>query len=452
MTARLRSLALPFLFTVASGLTACAGETGKGPESGVPSDGKFDSFARPTDHGELSFGGTVQIEITEEARFHSFTFALDGAAAVQIQTFRGLEKKKAVDTVLYLYRRRADGTYGPFIAKNDDNGDSQLSLLSETLDAGEYRFLVKGYDEADQGRVGVGLACTGAGCDVTEYAGDDCAFGQHYRDIAVSANFKVLDAARYETVADVPAEQADAVLSSIAWTYGEQATTLAEALDVIDDGGVNYRRLEEVGGAEYWSFEYGAGDNSYGAVIDPATGDIVVENHDGDLYECAVEEPAGRWASLTVEALGGDRADLPAIASVEGGRVVGLPEAGDRIPARALRAVLDGLHATAGQACDAVPTGDEIAEGSAFASDWWPHQLTTIIAQQEADGWDSVLTSGERAALDAYVAAKGEDNIDLYELALLDEACGGDGAGIVYILHERQSHTLFYVFSVEYAE
>lgn len=451
MTARLPSLAVPFLFAFGSSLAACAGESSKGPESGVPSDGKFDSFARPTDHGELSFGGTVQIEITEEARFHSFTFALDGAAAVQIQTLRGLEKKKAVDTVLYLYRKRPDGSYGPYIAKNDDNGDSQLSLLVETLEAGEYRFLVKGYDDADQGRVGVGLACTGAGCDVLDYAGESCAFGQQYRHIAVSANFKVLESDRYETVADVPAEQADAVFASIAWTY-EDATTLAEAFDAIDDGGVNYKRLEEVGGAEYWSFEYGAGDNSYGAVIDATTGDIVVEIHDGDLYECAVEEPAGRWASLTVEGLGGDRTNLPAIASVEGARVVGLPEAGDRIPARALRAVLDGLHTTAGQDCDAVPTGDDIAEGSVFASDWWPHQLTTIIAQQEADGWQSVLSAGERAALDAYVAAKGEDNIDLYELALLDEACGGDGSGLVYILHERQSHTLFYVFSVEYAE
>lgn len=128
-------------------------------------DGKADSFASPSEHGELSFGARSESELTASARFHSWTFSLTGSAKVKLETELGAPN---LDTVVYLYKQGANGSWGSAIAKNDDaNDDTAASLLSKSLGKGRYRVIVKAFKTSQRGAFSLAGACDGAGCPVT---------------------------------------------------------------------------------------------------------------------------------------------------------------------------------------------------------------------------------------------------------------------------------------------
>jgi hypothetical protein len=78
------------------------------------------------------------------------------------------------------------------------------------------------------------------------------------------------------------------LLSAVQVTY-TQAHDVASALSAVDQGEVNRTLLKELAtGRLFVAYEYGAGDNSYGAVFEGASTERAVEIHDGDLYECKV--------------------------------------------------------------------------------------------------------------------------------------------------------------------
>jgi hypothetical protein len=137
-------------------------EAGKGGEDDPLVDGKADSFFKPTDHGTLTFGIRSRAEITEDERFHAWTFELDGPATFSIQS----EIIGNLDTVMYLYRRDlgSAGSFGPFIDKNDDHDGNLFSRIEHEGDAGEYRIIVKGFKSAHRGPFAVFGECTGEGC------------------------------------------------------------------------------------------------------------------------------------------------------------------------------------------------------------------------------------------------------------------------------------------------
>lgn len=141
----------------------------KGVESPVPELAKDDSFRKPTYHGELSFGLAAQGEVTEEEHFHAWTFTLSGDAQVALHTELVTPN---VDTVLYLYRRTpGDALWGSYKKRNDDAEEGVLwSRLSVSLDAAEYRVLVKPYKRSIRGTFALHGACEGDGCPAT---GDD---------------------------------------------------------------------------------------------------------------------------------------------------------------------------------------------------------------------------------------------------------------------------------------
>jgi hypothetical protein len=154
---RITSLILPSLL-----LAACAPGLDKGQEEAEPIDGKFDSFFSPTEHGDLTWFVANQSELNEDDRFHSWTFELTDAADVELLTETG---EKNLDTVMYLYHRAdSSQSWGSYLVKNDDDGDLLTSRISESLEAGQYRVLVKGFKIAMTGRFEVVASCDGPGC------------------------------------------------------------------------------------------------------------------------------------------------------------------------------------------------------------------------------------------------------------------------------------------------
>jgi hypothetical protein len=67
---------------------------------------------------------------------------------------------------MYLYRRDAGstGSWGPYIAKNDDHDDDIWSQIDADVEPGEYRVIVKAFKTAQLGEFAVLGDCDGAGC------------------------------------------------------------------------------------------------------------------------------------------------------------------------------------------------------------------------------------------------------------------------------------------------
>src|SRR4051812_14405171 len=89
MPSRTRSLSLvAAACSFAFSLAACTEEDlDKGPEDEVPTDGKLDSFQRPTDHGAIAFGPfTNDAALRPAAKSHPWPFTLSGNAGVHMYT------------------------------------------------------------------------------------------------------------------------------------------------------------------------------------------------------------------------------------------------------------------------------------------------------------------------------------------------------------------------------
>jgi hypothetical protein len=66
--------------------------------------------------------------------------------------------------------------------------------------------------------------------------------------------------------------------------------TAADALAAVDEEEMNVTYYNEPAARRtFIAFEYGAGDNSYGAVFEKQSGNRAAAIHDGDLYECDVQ-------------------------------------------------------------------------------------------------------------------------------------------------------------------
>ena len=283
-TSTLRLL-LGFSF-VTSALPACATDD-KGPEEELPPDGsKDDSFKAPIDHGAIAFGTPAASALTATEHFHAWTFELTGDAQVDLATSYAVLGQRKTDTVLYLYKESPAG-WGAYLARNDDTGSSVYSRLSRPLGAGRYRALVKGHLASTTGKFKLTVGCTGDGCAPPP----SCLFGATFGDIATNLALKInftqsITAATLPTYSD---EQKRRLVVAVQQSAHTDVTTPEEAVSVVDQMQVNLDYVTEPAGRrQFAAYEYGAGDNSYGAIFDNATGEMVAKIHDGDLEACTV--------------------------------------------------------------------------------------------------------------------------------------------------------------------
>ncbi|MEZ4368042.1 MAG: proprotein convertase P-domain-containing protein [Kofleriaceae bacterium] len=286
----------------------------KGDESEVPEDGKLDSFRSPTYHGPIGFG--VREEATLAApddRFHTWDFTLSGPADLVMNTLPPYTTARKVDTVLYLYRETERG-WGSYIARNDDANGKVWSELRRSLGAGHYRVLVKGYDVATAGRFTVGVACTGAGCEpaVTE---PTCLLGPTFYEWREDPRFNTYLDAKVTDAGGLTELEQEQIIRAVQESSHTDVTTIEAAFEAVDQH--EFNRVERRGptGDILTAWEYGAGDNSYGAIFFANTLDRAAAIHDGDLYHCAYFAPEGG------SALGEDcraTSDCPAGAACRG--------------------------------------------------------------------------------------------------------------------------------------
>lgn len=151
---------------LALGFTVSCGsdeDAGKGAEENALTNGKDDSFFRPTEHGTIQFGLENEARLTDDAQFHAWTFELSGEAAVSLQT----NVSQNLDTVMYLYKRDSeDDSWGSYLKKNDDHAGNIYSKIEIDGEAGQYRVIVKGFKKALRGSFSLSGECSGDGCEV----------------------------------------------------------------------------------------------------------------------------------------------------------------------------------------------------------------------------------------------------------------------------------------------
>lgn len=166
MKRNIRPLVATIALLGATGIVACGDSIGQG------SDFVKDSWSRPTDHGVLDFAAGNPAEFTAEERFHAWTFELSGDADVVVETNLITQN---LDSEMYLYKKKADGNWGAYIAKNDDVDDLGLgSRVKRSLDAGEYQVKVKAGKSLMTGHFTVKGACSGDGCPaIDNFCGPD---------------------------------------------------------------------------------------------------------------------------------------------------------------------------------------------------------------------------------------------------------------------------------------
>lgn len=434
-----------FAFCFASLLSACGGDdastvAGKGEAGPEPQlDNKADSFFQPTVYGTVEFGTAAKATLGEDARFHAFDFELTGDAVVSLKTESDHSKR---DTVLYLYRANEEGTWGRYLAKNDDDGRGLLSSIEQSLDAGQYRAIVKGYAADETGDFSLTIDCDGAGCGPARPTHvDACLFGDTYWNIPANPNFEVVVSRPNLTESALFQAGEDAAFMAAVAQSGVDAGSLEKAFESVDNRAFSYMLLRDVFDGQTWQVvEFGMGDTSVGAVLDKDN-TVVAEIGDGELWPCAVAEPEGRFDTLDFE-----QTDLPdpALSSFKAMKVVGL-EPGQMFSLGSDEAVYNGLYYLFDGGCTGVLEYDQtsISRASGYAvTDFFSNELTD---------WEGALSSRELAAFEAW-ADDNETNLELWTAELDDRACGGDGAGVLAFVHDRVSQTVLVGVFVEWAE
>ncbi len=274
-----------------SATAACLDE-GKADEEETEflDESKADSHLKPTNHGVIIFGNPEHAVIGGNERFHAWTFALSGNAQVDMTTSYSLLGQRRTDTVLYLYKQKPDGTWGSYIARNDDYGSTTYSQLKRSLGEGNYRVLVKGHLASTTGKFKVTVNCAGDGCAAVEPP-RTCVFGDTYHDIFENnPHLQVINTNKIypSTLATLNPEDQHRLMLAVQQSSHTDVTTPEEAILRVDQEEVNVTWIVEPEAQRMFvAFEYGAGDNSYGAVFDRWSGEMVTNIHDGDLESCA---------------------------------------------------------------------------------------------------------------------------------------------------------------------
>jgi hypothetical protein len=240
-----------------------------------------------SDHGTLVLGSSAEGELSRAQASHTWQFALTADAQVTLATQAAAgSTEREVDTVLLLRALDADGT-PHWLAQNDDVGRSRYSRIVRALPAGHYQATVYGYTPNTRGRFAFVTRCSGAGCPAADAR---CWFGDTFSDLRAHPSLVIASETWITSPAQLPDEigRAQVVLAVQQSTHTE-VTTVEDAIAVVDQREVRRMELHDDDGSVYLAFEYGAGDNSYGAIFAAGSTDLLASIHDGDLL-CARHE------------------------------------------------------------------------------------------------------------------------------------------------------------------
>jgi hypothetical protein len=234
----------------------------------------------------IQLGTSLGAELTRASQRWSFSFAISAPARVELRTLPGSGGLE-VDTVLTL--RVADEQKGTprKIAENDDGADTRFSALQAELAAGSYTIEVRGYRPRTRGPFTLTTACAGTGCPALP---TPCPFGEQFSDLREHPTLAIVSEVwiRHEDELPDDVERAQLVLA-VQQSSHSDVRTPSEALARVDQQEVRRLELRErTGAGAFTVFEYGVGDNSYGAVFARGALPVLASIHDGDLLDCAL--------------------------------------------------------------------------------------------------------------------------------------------------------------------
>ncbi|HEY4176398.1 MAG TPA: hypothetical protein VGM90_06185 [Kofleriaceae bacterium] len=275
---------------IASSLVACA--TNAREDEKLPdtiTDGAADSWASPTSFGNL-FRDTWQrgqIDLDNNVKYPAWNFTLSGDAKVTVETrVAPTDEPDLKKTVVYLYQQRDDErTWNRIAATTPGAG---FGSLTKDLGEGTYRVIVKGVAATDHGEFMLRRTCTGAGCG----EGPQCILGDgEFWEIQDVHNGSLL--ASGNTELNAQSQLSDTLKAQIIAAVRESAhddvTTIEGAFDAVDENVINkYTFWDELSGRNLVGIEYGAGDNSYGAVFRGGETSVAAGIHDGFIENCTL--------------------------------------------------------------------------------------------------------------------------------------------------------------------
>ncbi|MEM9864599.1 MAG: hypothetical protein AAF938_23565 [Myxococcota bacterium] len=272
---------------------ACGDASVKGAETDVPEDGKFDRFFAPTEHGDAEPGVTYVATFSPDTRFHAWDLDLGSDASVTLST--GSETGEELDTVMYVYRRNDDGTFGRYLHRADDPnpGDLWAGFDALALEAGSYRFLVKAYSSDTEGDFTFTLTCPD-GCGAAPATTFECRFGV---DGSPFLQYDVTDPYRdtpAQLLGELTADNIADADSELIRISGQAArrdgwATIEEYLDNVDEGTLEIYELSWFSTAYEWVRGF-SGGNEFGYIYDYGFDGPVAEVSDGDIAGCRDDE------------------------------------------------------------------------------------------------------------------------------------------------------------------
>ncbi|MCU0672052.1 MAG: proprotein convertase P-domain-containing protein [Myxococcota bacterium] len=113
-----------------------------------------------------------------------------------------------------------------------------------------------------------------------------CVFGSVYRDVFTSGALVVMSREVLTASSTLDARATAQVIAAVD-VASYDPTTIEEAFGSVDGGEIHRTELWDASNRlAFTAFEYGAGDNSYGAIFEYGTTVFAARIQDGDLYEC----------------------------------------------------------------------------------------------------------------------------------------------------------------------
>ena len=285
----------------AMSLVACVEEESDGqPQDKAVAEAPSLAFGKADASGLISQEGALEVgdeaargaEFDGKGRFFAYELeVVDGAELTLEVTQKG--SSRGLDTTLYVYGPRDEqgGWDEGAVAYDDDAGWGRLSRIRGFAPeaAGTYLVLVGTYSSKDSGRFRLAATCDNDRCTASEPVAD-CAFGSHYEHLfSTDSAMTVTSKQVITSPSQLDALGQEQLLAAVVSTYEGQASTPAEALALVDAGRVNLVRLWDASNRRpFVAYEFGAGDNSYGMILEADTTTAVAWIQDGDLVNCQV--------------------------------------------------------------------------------------------------------------------------------------------------------------------
>jgi hypothetical protein len=116
---------------------------------------------------------------------------------------------------------------------------------------------------------------------------EQCVFGDRYRDLFAPGALVIMGERELTAASTLDANEERQVLASMRSSSHGDVSTLAEAFAAVDDGVIHQTELWDASNRRaFTAYEYGAGDNSFGAIFDFGVTRVAATINDGDLYDC----------------------------------------------------------------------------------------------------------------------------------------------------------------------